>query len=101
MIGNEVPHNAPASMVKKTALVLVVNSGLRGNGWSPAWFLDRQCQVNKTFLPKRKSFKIKKDEVWSNKLFHYCFEVFVGCFQGHDVEFVNEHFEDVGCDEGW
>jgi hypothetical protein len=28
MTGNEVPHRTPASMVKKTALLFLVNSGL-------------------------------------------------------------------------
>jgi hypothetical protein len=37
MIGKEVPHNAPAKIVKNTALALLLNRGL-GNRSSPALF---------------------------------------------------------------
>jgi len=42
MIGKEVPHNAPAKIVKKTALLFLVNSGL-GNCYSPlAFFIGKR-----------------------------------------------------------
>jgi hypothetical protein len=52
----------------------------------------------------RQSSKIKRFCRWKEKkmfgkkgkeLAHYCFEVFVGGFDWHYVEFVNEYFEYV------
>jgi hypothetical protein len=51
MIGKEVPHNAPAKIVKKTALVLSLNK-CWGKGC--LLFLFRQHFLDKAFLPKKR-----------------------------------------------
>jgi hypothetical protein len=92
MIGKDVPQRTPANNVKKTALPFCENRRL-GTLASPVCFYHTQEFWNKTFA----SFKRKKKE--KKVLFHYGFEVFVGCLYGHDVKFLDEHAEDTGCDE--
>ncbi len=57
IIGNDVPHNAPARMVIKTALALLLNLGM-GNRLSPAQF---QADF------KDKAFLLEKDGCYCTK----------------------------------
>jgi hypothetical protein len=73
IMGNDVPHRTPAKIVKKTALLLVLNSELGNRFSSPplrqATKIKRFCCFFEIIMAKKiKEISLKRDR---DGLFHY------------------------------